>query len=67
MNGMTRKKQRRDHAARYTEDGIPRDANEWIEEDWAILHAAMEEVRRKIGGRHGKRNGDGRKRDGRHG
>lgn len=52
MNGMTRKRLRREHARRYTEDGVPRDAREWRPEDWASLHHAMEAARQEIAARH---------------
>ena len=59
MNGMTRKKLRREHARTHTEDGVPRDAREWTEVDWATLHRHMEAVRREVGDRH-KEECDGR-------
>ena len=57
MNGTHAKKLRRQHAARYTEDGLPRDAKEWTEEDWKSLNAAMERVKREIAERHTKARG----------
>lgn len=52
MNGMASKKLRRAIAARYTEDGLPRDARDWAAQDWRQLHEAMEEVKRRIAERH---------------
>lgn len=53
MNGMQRKAAAKRHAARYTEDGLPRDAREWVEQDWRDLFTAVEEAKRKIKERHG--------------
>lgn len=52
MNGMKRKKLRREHAVRFTEDGLPRDAKDWAVADWCNLHRAMEAVKAKIRARH---------------
>ena len=52
MNGMQAKKLRRDRAKRSTEDGLPRDGNDWREEDWSDLYMAMEWVRRRVRERH---------------
>ena len=52
MNGMKKKALQKRHAARYTCDGIPRDACKWTVKDWADLHRAMESVRAKIAARH---------------
>lgn len=48
MNGMQQKAARRRHAAQYTEDGLPRDAKQWREEDWRDLWHAMRDVIAKI-------------------
>lgn len=58
MNGMTRKKQQRDHARRYTADGLPRDARDWTEDDWRALHEAMETAKAKVRSNHERRNED---------
>ena len=50
---MKAKKLRRQHAVRFDENGLPRDANEWTEQDWRDLHEAMQRVIEKVGGRHG--------------
>lgn len=52
MNGMARKKQRRDKAKRFTEDGLPRDAKDWVESDWRDLWECLETVKRRIAERH---------------
>lgn len=52
MNGMKAKAARRQHRKRLTEDGIPRDANDWLYEDWQDLHWALEWVKRRIAERH---------------
>lgn len=49
---MARKRLRREQARRYTEDGVPRDAREWTEADWATLHRHMTETRREIAERY---------------
>lgn len=46
------KRERRQHAKAFTEDGLPRDAKEWLEDDWRDLHRAMETVKRKVAKRH---------------
>lgn len=51
MNGMTRKKLRREHAKKYDAEGLPRDARDWTFEDWRDLHRAMEQVKRKVAAR----------------
>lgn len=55
MNGMKAKKLRRQYAAQFTEDGLPRDPNAWTVKDWADLWRAIQEVKRKVKARHGKR------------
>lgn len=52
MNGMKRKAERIRHAARYTSEGLPRNANEWTVADWADLWRAMQNVKRKVKARH---------------
>lgn len=52
MNGMKQKAQRRQREKQYTADGLPRDTRDWTEQDWADLHHAIEEVKRKIAKRH---------------
>ncbi len=52
MNGMAAKKLRRDHAAQWTDDGVPRDAKDWTKEDWKDLHEAIESVKEKVAKRH---------------
>jgi hypothetical protein len=37
VNGMRSKKLRRDHSAKYTPEGLPRDANAWTVKNWADL------------------------------
>lgn len=37
---------------KYGENGLPRDPRDWTEDDWRDLHAAMETVKRLVGGRH---------------
>jgi hypothetical protein len=51
-NGMKRKKTKREYAKRWTDEGLPRDAKDWAEEDWRDLHVAMEEVKRRVARRH---------------
>lgn len=52
MNGMKGKKERREQAKRFTEDGLPRNPNDWTEDDWRALHVAMEAAKREIRGSH---------------
>lgn len=52
MNGMKEKSDRRKKSIRYTEDGLPRDVNDWTVEDWIDLHKGMEAIKRKIRQRH---------------
>jgi hypothetical protein len=52
MNGMKAKAERRRHANQFTEDGIPRDANDWTEDDWRDLFMAMKWVQKRIRRRH---------------
>ena len=33
-------------------DGVPKDAREWLEDDWAVLHQAIEHAKAKIVDRH---------------
>ena len=52
MNVMKRKQLRIWHAKRWTESGLPRDPNEWTEQDWRDLNEAMETVKTKVKARH---------------
>ena len=52
---MKDKARRRALAKKYTEDGLPRDSNEWTEEDWRDLHNALETIKKKVGQRHDRR------------
>ncbi len=52
MNGMKAKKLRIAHDKRFTQDGLPRDKNDWTEDDWRDLHEALESVKRKVKERH---------------
>lgn len=54
MNGMAAKKQRRDKAKRFTDDGVPRDPCEWTYEDWNDLFFAVAAAVKKIHKRHRK-------------
>lgn len=49
---MKAKAARRRYAARYDENGVPRDVNDWTIQDWKDLHEAMQTVIRKVGERH---------------
>lgn len=49
---MKKKAARREHARRFTADGLPRDAREWTVDDWRDLYEAMEAARRRIAERH---------------
>lgn len=48
MNGMAAKKLRKDHAQRWTEDGMPRDTKDWKVEDWMILYRHIRAAREEI-------------------
>ncbi len=37
MNGMRDKKRRKQYAAQWTAEGLPRDPNAWTVEDWAAM------------------------------
>jgi hypothetical protein len=52
MNGMKEKAARRENQKRMTVEGLPRDANDWTEEDWADLHHAIEHIKEKVAARH---------------
>jgi hypothetical protein len=52
MNGMKAKKLRKQHAIRFDENGLPRDANEWTYEDWRDLHNALETIKANVSKRH---------------
>jgi hypothetical protein len=54
MNGMQAKKIKRAHSARFTADGLPRDANAWTYDDWRDLWHAMQTVIVKVSKRHAK-------------
>jgi hypothetical protein len=51
-NGMSRKARERRHKIKWTEDGLPRDAQDWTIEDWADLYYGLEAIKRKIAARH---------------
>lgn len=36
-------------------DGLPIDGRQWLEEDWADLHRAIETVKQKVSDRHKSR------------
>lgn len=59
MNGMQRKKAKKEHAKRWTEDGLPRDDKDWTEEDWKDLHEGIEAIKRKIAERHQRERDNG--------
>jgi sugar (pentulose or hexulose) kinase len=50
---MNQKHKRR--LRKLTEDGLPRDANEWTEDDWRELWRLYREAVRRIGERHKER------------
>jgi hypothetical protein len=52
MNGMKAKKERRQHAKRFTEEGLPRDGRDWTVQDWKDLYEGMEAIKAKIAQRH---------------
>lgn len=52
MNGMKAKQQRRQQAANFTQDGLPRNTADWTEDDWRDLHNAIEFAKFKISNRH---------------
>lgn len=54
MNGMKAKKERKDHAKRFTEGGISKDDKDWTVEDWRDLWYGMQAIRAKISKRHQK-------------
>lgn len=54
MNGMKAKAARRRKMERLTDEGLPRDARDWTEEDWADLHHAIEAIKSKVRARHAK-------------
>lgn len=54
MNGMKAKAARRRKMERLTDEGLPRDARDWTEEDWRDLHLAIEEIKAKVRARHAK-------------
>ncbi len=39
-------------------NGLPINSNDWTYEDWRDLHNAIETVKRKVGERHAKGDGD---------
>lgn len=49
---MKAKAARTAHGKRFTEDGLPRDANEWTEADWKALHDAIEGCKEKVSKNH---------------
>jgi hypothetical protein len=52
MNGMKAKKLQREKNKHFTEDCLPRDANDWTVEDWIDLHESLETVKLKVKARH---------------
>ena len=52
MNGMKAKAARLKNAKRFTPEGLPRDAKDWLVADWIDLHRAMKWVERRIRERH---------------
>ncbi len=52
MNGMKAKAARLKERQRFTDEGLPRNPNDWLEEDWRDLHEAIEEIKAKIKRRH---------------
>ena len=52
MNGMKAKKQRHDHAKRFTADGLPRDPRKYTVEDWRDVFETVEALRKRIAERH---------------
>lgn len=53
MNGMKAKAEAKKLREQFTEDGLPKNANDWLEEDWADLHRAIEEIKDRVAARHG--------------
>lgn len=56
MNGMKAKQLRRQQAASFTQDGLPRKAADWTYEDWKALHEALEAAKAKIRSNHPEAN-----------
>jgi hypothetical protein len=54
---MKAKAARKRLAAKFTEDGLPKDVNDWQEADWADLWNCMQETRTRIAARHAKVHG----------
>lgn len=50
--GMHEKRLRREYAKMFTEDGLPRDAKDWLPADWQDLYEALETIKRKVKQRH---------------
>lgn len=53
MNGMKAKAARKRLAAKFDRDGVPKDVNDWTEDDWRDLYFAITEAKAKIATRHG--------------
>lgn len=51
---MREKKQRKQYAAQWTAEGLPRDPNAWTYDDWASLWRAYQQIVREVAGRHAK-------------
>ena len=45
----------RKHQKRLNRDGLPVEAKDWVEADWADLHYAMEKVKKNIAARHAEK------------
>ncbi len=52
MNGMKANKSRLAYDKRYTQEGLPRDANEWTVQDWCDLWRSIKRATAKIRKRH---------------
>lgn len=53
---MTKAEQRK-HDARFTVDGLLKDAREWSVEDWQDLHETLEALKKRIAKRQAERLG----------
>jgi hypothetical protein len=49
---MKAKRERRERAKRLTEDGLPRDARDWTEDDWRALHEGLERIKARVRNNH---------------
>lgn len=50
---------KRNTAGRFTEDGLPRNASEWTEDDWRTLWEHLQAITSTIGAKHAKDRPDG--------